>query len=91
MDRLLSEPVEKFQLAAVGHQLSVSTNDNGDDDIFIANDDQQAHIRRRAPTRHSIKSLTGRKPASKKSLTTEVNYSFFFIYSSFNIISSRLM
>jgi len=80
MDRLLSEPVEKFQLAALEHPLSVSTNDNGDDDIFIANDDQQANIRRRAPTRHSIKSLSGRKPASKKSLTTEVNYSFFDLF-----------
>jgi hypothetical protein len=53
-----------------------STNNNGDDDdIFLkdeTNDDHQAHIRRRAPTRHSIKSLSGRKTLTKQSSTTEV-------------------
>ena len=35
-------------------------------------DDQQAQIRRRAPTRHSIKSLTGRKALSKQNSANEV-------------------
>jgi hypothetical protein len=57
-------------------QTSSATNDNDDDDeIFLpdeTNDDDQARIRRRAPTRHSIKSLTGRKTVVKQSSSTEV-------------------
>ena len=49
-----------------------------DDEIFdqtSSTDDDQARIRRRAPTRHSIKSLTGRKTALKQTSSTEVNES----------------
>ena len=49
-----------------------------DDDIFgtaTPNDNDQARIRRRAPTRHSIKSLSGRKAASKQPSTNEVRRS----------------
>jgi hypothetical protein len=52
-----------------------TANDDDDDDIFIptsTTDDDQARIRRRAPTRHSIKSLSGRKPSSKPTINTEV-------------------
>ena len=46
-----------------------------DDDTFLTDltlNDHQAQIRRRAPTRHSIKSLTGRKTLSKQNSTNEV-------------------
>ena len=52
--------------------------EDDDDDIFGAatpNDNDQARIRRRAPTRHSIKSLSGRKAASKQPSTSEVRRS----------------
>ncbi|CAF3652491.1 unnamed protein product [Adineta steineri] len=74
MNRLRTEAVEQLQPVMSEHQPLTSANDNGDDDIFLddeTNDDRQAHIRRRAPTRHSIKSLTGRKTASKQTPTTE--------------------
>lgn len=35
-------------------------------------DDDHARIRRRAPTRHSIKSLSGRKTVSKQTSNPEV-------------------
>ncbi len=69
---------EKKQLPRIvtEYQTSNSTNNHeDDDDAFIKNetiDDQQAQIRRRAPTRHSIKSLTGRKTLSRQTSTTEV-------------------
>ena len=52
-----------------------STIDRDDDETFLtptATDDDQARIRRRAPTRHSIKSLSGRKVASKPTNNSEV-------------------
>ena len=56
--------------------------EDDDDDIFGAatpNDTDQARIRRRAPTRHSIKSLSGRKAAAaaaaKQPSTNEVRRS----------------
>ena len=77
MNRLKAEQVEQPVQVVLERQSSIAPNDIGgdDDDIFIkadTNDDQQAHIRRRAPTRHSIKSLTGRKPLSKQNSATEV-------------------
>jgi hypothetical protein len=72
MNQLQSEQLPK---AILKHQPLVPSNENGDDDdddIFTANDDDQANMRRRAPTRHSIKSLSGRKTLSKQAVTTEV-------------------
>lgn len=49
--------------------------DEEDDETFLrtpAADDDQARIRRRAPTRHSIKSLSGRKTLSKQPSNPEV-------------------
>jgi hypothetical protein len=73
------------------------TNDKGDDDdIFTkdeANDDQQAHIRRRAPTRHSIKSLSGRKTLTRQT-STEVKGIFllpFFFCCTFTYLITLLI
>ena len=63
------------------NQSSEKHNDaavDDDDEIFTrtsSNDDDQARIRRRAPTRHSIKSLSGRKTVPKQTATTEVKRS----------------
>ena len=49
--------------------------DEEDDETFLRTpnaDDDQARIRRRAPTRHSIKSLSGRKTLSKQPSNPEV-------------------
>jgi hypothetical protein len=77
MNRLTAEHVEQPVQGVLERQSSIAPNDIGgdDDDIFIkpeTNDDDQAHIRRRAPTRHSIKSLTGRKTLTKQNSATEV-------------------
>jgi hypothetical protein len=84
MNRFQSEEVKQRPQIISERQLSSTRNDHGnddDDDIFTTNetnDDQQAHIRRRAPTRHSIKSLSGRKTLSKQA-STEVKRIFFFL------------
>ena len=76
MNRLRSDQVQQLPPAVLERQSSIPPSDNPDDDeIFTKNDthdDHQAHIRRRAPTRHSIKSLSGRKTLSKQTSTTEV-------------------
>ena len=54
---------------------TVEEQHNDDDDLFVTDpthNDHQAQIRRRAPTRHSIKSLTGRKTLSKQNSINEV-------------------
>jgi hypothetical protein len=77
MNLLRPEQVEQPTQVVVERQSSISPIDIGDDDDIFAknetNDDHQAHIRRRAPTRHSIKSLTGKKSLSKQNSATEVN------------------
>ncbi|UJR27569.1 hypothetical protein I4U23_008850 [Adineta vaga] len=73
MNRLRNESVEESQRLVSKRQSAKATNEVGDDDIFLddeTNDDHQASIRRRAPTRHSIKSLSGRKTAAKQTATT---------------------
>ncbi len=74
-NRLRTDELKQLPQTVPERQTMGTTNDNGDDDIFIkdeTNDDHQARMRRQAPTRHSIKSLTGRKILSKQSSTTEV-------------------
>ncbi|CAF1493745.1 unnamed protein product [Rotaria sp. Silwood1] len=74
MNHLTPEPVEQFPQTIVQEQSSNLTNTNEDDNTFVTNatlNDHQANIRRRAPTRHSIKSLTGRKSLSKQNSTKE--------------------
>lgn len=71
MNRLRTEPaVESQQLTPQRAASTAVAHDAPDDEIFLNDDgnedDQQAHIRRRAPTRHSIKSLPGRKAATKQ-------------------------
>ncbi|CAF1186925.1 unnamed protein product [Adineta ricciae] len=104
MNRLRTAPGEESQQLVSSQQTSKMANEIGDDDIFLddeSNDDHQAHIRRRAPTRHSIKSLSGRKTTSKQTTTTgttttsaatttEVRYRA-SIDSSFHLISSRFV
>lgn len=88
MNRLQVDEVKQHPQNVLVRQMTSSSNGD-DDEIFTkneTNDDQQAHIRRRAPTRHSIKSLTGRKTLTKQSSSTEVKQSlpfspflFFFV------------
>ena len=80
MNRLRSEPTEQLPRTVPEQQSSVLVNNSNqedeDDDTFTTTatiSDQQAHLRRRAPTRHSIKSLTGRKSLSKQNSANEVN------------------
>jgi len=80
MNRFRSELVEQLPQTVHKREPTVLTNNNQDededDDAFVASttlNDHQANIRRRAPTRHSIKSLTGRKTLSKQNSTNEVN------------------
>jgi len=78
MNRLQSELVEQLPQTILKQQPPVLTNNNQDDndDAFLTDttaNDHQANIRRRAPTRHSIKSLTGRKASTKQNSTNEVN------------------
>ncbi len=78
MNRLRSELVEQLPQTILKRQSPVITThkqDDDDDDTFVTDTsahDHQAHIRRRVPTRHSIKSLTGRKTSSKQNSTNEV-------------------
>jgi hypothetical protein len=74
MNRLRSKIVEQLPNTVLERQSSALINDD-DDETFVTNttdNDHQAHMRRRAPTRHSIKSLTGRKTSVKKNSTNEV-------------------
>lgn len=79
MNRLRSIQVEQLPQTVLRRPTANHTTSNNlqvDDDAFGSNttvDDQQAHIRRRAPTRHSIKSLTGRKTPLKQNPSNEVN------------------
>jgi hypothetical protein len=78
MNRLRSALVEQLPQTVLERHTSVINNPNqeNDDDTFITStthNDHQANIRRRAPTRHSIKSLTGRKTLSAQNSTKEVN------------------
>ena len=70
--------------------VSERQNENRDDEeMLISNgntDDQQAQIRRRAPTRHSIKSLSSRKSLNKQASITEVNL---FLFSRFFFLLLR--
>ena len=83
MNRLQSEEVKRLPQDHTNRQTTTnSSHENGnthqqddDDDIFLKDepaDDDQARIRRRAPTRHSIKSLTGRKSLGKQTSNAEV-------------------
>ena len=81
MDRLRLEAVEQHCPTMLQEQPSTLTNtvhDNYDDAFANSSmlDDHQAHIHRRAPTRHSIKSLTGRKTVSKQNSVKEVSHWF---------------
>lgn len=66
-------------------------NDDEDDNIFTkteSHDDQQAQMRRRVPTRHSIKSHSNRKTSSRQTSTSEVRmnqcfFPFLFVSMSF--------
>jgi hypothetical protein len=89
MNPLRPDLVEELPQTVIGRQSRVSTNnhqhddDDDDDDTFLTDttlNDHQAHIRRRAPTRHSIKSLTGRKTLSKQNSTNEVSICFLFLF-----------
>jgi len=75
MNRSQADEIKRHPKTVPERETLGSTNNNGDDDDIFSkdetNDDHQAHIRRRAPTRHSIKSL-GRKTLTKQSSTTEV-------------------
>lgn len=75
MNRLRSKVAEQLPQTVVERQTNNHLDTNDNDDIFTAetsDNDHQANIRRRAPTRHSIKSLTGRKTLSKQNSTNEV-------------------
>ena len=81
MNRLQSEIVEQHRPTTFQEQSSTLTNtiDNKHDNTFADSsmvDDHQARIRRRAPTRHSIKSLTGRRTVSKQNSIKEVSHRF---------------
>jgi hypothetical protein len=57
--------MSRFRLSLVERRRSLIANEH--DDVFVGTTtihDHQAQIRRRAPTRHSIKSLPGRKSSS---------------------------
>lgn len=77
MNRLRSALVEQLPQTILERQ-SPRIESHGDginDDTFetdTTNDDHQANIRRRAPTRHSIKSLASRKSSIKQNSTSEV-------------------
>lgn len=90
MNRLQSELTEQLPQTVLQHPTSILTNNNQNDNTFAANaalNDHQAQIRRRAPTRHSIKSLTGRKSLSKQNSAKEVT---FYISISTQSINSAL-
>jgi hypothetical protein len=77
MNRLRPALVEQLpQTVLERHSPVINNHDQeNDDDAFLTSathTDHQANIRRRAPTRHSIKSLTGRKSLSKQNSTNEV-------------------
>ena len=77
MNRLRSIQVEQLPQTVLQRQTAnvTGTNLEVDGETFRNNgtlDDHQAHIRRRAPTRHSIKSLTGRRTPSKQNPSSEV-------------------
>jgi hypothetical protein len=83
MNRLRSELDDQLPRTVPECQSPVLNTDNQhDDDTFGTTstiNDHQAQMRRRAPTRHSIKSLTGRKTLSKQNSTNEVNLLKLFV------------
>ncbi|CAF2649183.1 unnamed protein product [Rotaria sp. Silwood2] len=77
MNHLRPELAEQLPQIVLQQEPSDLTNTNEHDNIFVTNvtlNDHQANIRRRAPTRHSIKSLTNRKSLSKQNSTKEKLY-----------------
>lgn len=90
MNRLRSKLVEQLPQTVAERQTNNHLADE-DDDTFIAetlDNDHHASIRRRAPTRHSIKSLTGRKTLSKQNSTNEVNIFLIFVLYRLNRIGN---
>ncbi|CAF0786282.1 unnamed protein product [Rotaria sordida] len=71
MDPLQSEQVGQHLPTVIEYQPSISINNNDLVTKNDNNDDHQAQIRRRAPTRHSIKSLPGRKILSRQTSVNE--------------------
>lgn len=97
MNQLRTALVEQLPQTILERQSPRIESNGGDidDDTFETdkiNDDHQANIRRRAPTRHSIKSLASRKSSVKQNSTSEVSKSkqttplFFFIRRRIKII-----
>ncbi|CAF1188507.1 unnamed protein product [Rotaria sordida] len=89
MNRLQTELIEQLPQTILQEQSCNLTNTNQDNNTFVTNpnvNDHQANMRRRAPTRHSIKSLTNRKTLSKQNSTKERN--IFDRHDSLNSIES---
>ncbi|CAF3839267.1 unnamed protein product [Adineta steineri] len=76
MNHLRLELVEQLPQTILERQSPVSTHDNDASATDATLNDQLAQLRRRAPTRHSIKSLTGRKALSKQNSTNEIMFGF---------------
>ena len=72
MNRLRSELVDQLPQTVVERQAPVLIDSNDTFSSTTTLNDHQAQMRRRAPTRHSIKSLTGRKTLAKQNSTNEV-------------------
>ncbi|CAF2735891.1 unnamed protein product [Rotaria sp. Silwood2] len=66
-----SQQIEQHSQTAIECQPSISINNNDIGRKTENNNDDQANIRRRAPTRHSIKSLPGRKTLSRQASVNE--------------------
>ena len=85
MNRLQSEDVDPISQPMAEFQ-PLAANDNDDIDRKNDRDNEQAKIRRRAPTRHSIKAAPARKILTKQTSLNEVKKSvqfflfIFFIY-----------
>lgn len=65
MSRLRSDQIEQVPQTSIEKQSSAVINNDEHDNQFVPNttlSDLQANIRRRAPTRHSIKSLSRKSP-----------------------------
>ncbi len=77
MSRFRTEPVDRLPSSPLERQQSILADD--DDDLFVEGtnkpgSDDQARIRRTAPTRHSITSRPTRKPSIKTNSTSDVSY-----------------
>ncbi|CAF3364548.1 unnamed protein product [Rotaria sp. Silwood1] len=71
MDPLQSEQPTQHSQTVIECQPSILINNNDIVTKTENNNDDQAEMRRRAPTRHSIKSLSGRKTLSKQASVNE--------------------